>query len=318
MSTFSIKKPSSVIEFWFQANLWEYSTDKPGNVGPSQEINQITLKDYDRVNHALRDYLFAKIFELPRISLGNLIFSLVDTMMQTAPHQNLLLGNILLISPLFLASVHLSHKFPHRSNITRPQFWHEVIQIIAKSTVDDTLKVVDAIRLAQPGGLVNPGGKSVPADWDILNSTFPDQVVKRKIHLISLFQKSASYDLISHEWAYGYQICQNWLYTHNLSQISPVSTITKEITKEVQQIFLEFLASYPDSLIQRKNSLQEAKNIQILAQKILHSGGKDSIMGSKLLQNLTKKLSQREGKFNPGTTADFTAAILFLRRFLIS
>lgn len=313
MLEISVESVNDLIKAWYRANLLEYSTDKPGNVGPIQIINYISYEDYHRVNLALRDFLKLNFSKFPQITLGGLIYSLVETMMHTPPHQNLFLGNILLISPLFLAAVKQFRNSANSKRIPLSLLWTEVSNIIAQSTVEDTLKIIDAIRSASPGGLKNPGGTLIPSELDLLNPKIMENIIKNKVHILSFFQESSSFDLISQEWVSGYKICQTWMANHfsNLSS-NNMKQYKGEISENIIQIYLELLATYPDSLIVRKNSLQKAEKIQQQAQNILFSGGLTTESGRKLYEEFSLELNSSNGKLNPGTIADFTAAILFL------
>lgn len=266
---FNFESFQSVILSWKYANKLEFSTNKPGNISPWHSTNKITFQDYVNVNNAINEYLLSHMSSLSSIYLGKFIWEIVNVMMKTPPHQNLLLGNILLISPLILSAFRLKHKSPTKTKFKFNCFWNEVKETILKTTEQDTILVADAIKRASPGGLINPGGNDVPEKFNILNPEFPSYVNKNKIHLIDLFQKSMNYDLISREWVFGYQICQFWLknyfysiYNDSLKKGRSKNEINLNTSFIIQQLFIKFLATYPDSLILRKNSLIIANNVQ--------------------------------------------------------
>ena len=67
---------------------------------------------------------------------------------------------------------------------------------------------------------------------------------------------------------------------------------------------------HPDTLIVRKSGIEAALNVSNLASRILQIGGISSEEGLKLTFNLDKDLHRKEGKMNPGTTADLITGIL--------
>ena len=48
------------------------------------------------------------------------------------------------------------------------------------------------------------------------------------------------------------------------------------------------------------------------AKKIIQAGGASTEIGMKMIQELDDELREENGSLNPGTTADLTAASLFL------
>ncbi|WP_457559672.1 triphosphoribosyl-dephospho-CoA synthase [Candidatus Harpocratesius sp.] len=320
---FNLDSFQSVILSWKYANELEFSTNKPGNISPWHSINNITFQDYINVNNAITKYLLSRLPSLSTVYLGRFIWEIVDVMMKTPPHQNLLLGNILLISPLILSAIRLKHKNPTKTKFKFNSFWNEVKKTILRTTEQDTILVAEAIKHANPGGLIKPGGKEVPERFNILNPEFSAYVKKHKIHLIDLFQKSMNYDLISGEWVSGYHICQYWLknyfysiYNDTLKKRRCKNEINLNTSFIIQQLSIKFLATYPDSLILRKNSSIIAENVQKRAQEIIHEGGLLSESGKILYQNFSQWLNSSNGKLNPGTTADFIAVLLFLAHLI--
>jgi len=68
----------------------------------------------------------------------------------------------------------------------------------------------------------------------------------------------------------------------------------------------------PDSLIQRKAGRESAEKVSEKARRILEAGGTCTEEGNKMLWILDEELKREIGLLNPGTTADLTAASLFV------
>jgi triphosphoribosyl-dephospho-CoA synthase len=75
---------------------------------------------------------------------------------------------------------------------------------------------------------------------------------------------------------------------------------------------MHILSQYPDSLITRKSGGAQAVEVSKKARTILEAGGASTVEGRKLLWGLDEELHGAEGGLNPGTTADLTAAALFV------
>jgi len=76
--------------------------------------------------------------------------------------------------------------------------------------------------------------------------------------------------------------------------------------------FLTILAAVPDTLIARKNGKAAAEDVSRRAARVLSSGGSVSERGRAGLCELARELGDEAHTFNPGTTADFVAASLFV------
>ena len=76
--------------------------------------------------------------------------------------------------------------------------------------------------------------------------------------------------------------------------------------------FLYILARQPDSLIVRKAGQEKATIVSERARNILDEGGSGSEQGLRILWELDDELQEARGALNPGTTADLTAASIFV------
>ena len=74
--------------------------------------------------------------------------------------------------------------------------------------------------------------------------------------------------------------------------------------------FRKILSQVPDTFIARKVGLEMAKTISAEARQILEEGGLTTLSGKNILWKLDNKLRDPENRFNPGTTADITEAVL--------
>ncbi|MHA1672115.1 MAG: triphosphoribosyl-dephospho-CoA synthase [Promethearchaeota archaeon] len=311
---FRIISPLSLLLTWKDANQWEFGHDKPGNVGPTNQSKGISIEDYQGVNEAIFSDLSRIKPDFSSLSLGKLILRSVSAMVNCLPYQNLFLGNILLVSPLLLAGSKLSTQHPNRQLFEWDEFWDQVQLILKKTTAQDTKDIIDAINRASPGGLKSPGGKSLSSTYDITKSTIEHQVTSQNLRILDLFRESAHYDTISAEWVSNYSLCKEWL--KSFFDLKTATSKATNIQEYVLEMFLKLLATYPDSLIFRKNSRQISEEIQREAGTIVQAGSLFTSEGQKLLKAFKLRLDSSNGKLNPGTTADLIACLLFLTKLL--
>jgi triphosphoribosyl-dephospho-CoA synthase len=76
--------------------------------------------------------------------------------------------------------------------------------------------------------------------------------------------------------------------------------------------FLTLLAAHPDTLIVRKLGATVATAISGRAQDVLGSGGVRTPEGRRALERFDEELRDERNARNPGTTADLTAAAIFV------
>ncbi|MHA1520090.1 MAG: triphosphoribosyl-dephospho-CoA synthase [Promethearchaeota archaeon] len=311
---FWISSHSSLILTWKYVNQWEFGHDKPGNVGPTNQSKGISFSDYQRVNEAIFSELSQNESNISTLSIGKLILRAVSSMMDCSPHQNLLLGNILLLSPLLLAGSQLSAQYPHHQNFSWDEFWNQVSSVLTQSSVQDTKDIIQAINLTSPGGLDSPGGINLTSIYDITKTTIKNQIETQNLSILDLFRESARYDTISSEWVSNYALCKNWLKVY----FEPHCSISQATNMQefILEMFLQLLATFPDSLIFRKNTHQVSEDIRQEADTIVQAGSLFTREGKKLLDSFNYRLNSSKGKLNPGTTADLIACLLFLASLL--
>ena len=80
----------------------------------------------------------------------------------------------------------------------------------------------------------------------------------------------------------------------------------------VVQAFLTILSRVPDTLIARKKGLETARQVSQKASEVLNRGGIFTPQGRTGLEEMDRKLRDKAHSLNPGTTADLTAAAIFL------
>jgi triphosphoribosyl-dephospho-CoA synthase len=76
--------------------------------------------------------------------------------------------------------------------------------------------------------------------------------------------------------------------------------------------FLKVLAERSDTFISRKIGVEKAKEVSAEAAKVLELGGVETLIGRESIVKFDKKLRDSGNDYNPGTTADITAATLAL------
>ncbi len=195
---------------------------------------------------------------------------------QQAVGTNTNLGILLLITPLAAADRDVSLR--------------DGIKLVLKGLDSiDTREVYSAIRTAQAGGL----GKVEEAD---VNEPPPE------INLDEAMGLAAERDLIARQYINGFeQVFQT------ADKIAAAYDSNVSLSDSIVRGYLELLAEHADSLIQRKCGETFAKEVSLRAAQVLSSGNYQEE-----LAEFDFYLRSDGHRRNPGTSADFVAAGLFV------
>jgi len=304
--TFQPKTIDQLCDIAYRASYLEISSEpKPGNVSPHQSIGKAKFENFVQGIQAIHQFNLTYFSpSAVNLALGTYIFGAVDHMIAAQNAGNVLLGHILLFSPLLFASQKL---ILNPEKASWDYFWHSVDILLNQTTVDDGIQFFRAIQLAKPGGMKNPGGLPFHADFDITNPDTERKIRDHQRPLQELFRESAEFDMISQEYLNNYQFCQkmfvNWLI--------PFYKSYQNLNDLVVDLFLNILASHYDSLIYRKNTLEIDTDISNKAKVIVQDGGIRTKAGKARIQQLNTELIHGKWRLNPGASADLTACVLF-------
>lgn len=261
---------------WTQAACeLEVLSPKPGNVHPGQNFDDASVDDFLRSARAI-----APVMALaPEQTLGQTILQAVKETRRVVSH-NTNLGIILLIAPLAKVPMDVS-------------LIDGIEAVLSSTTVEDSCAVYEAIRIASPGGLGNAESQDVNAP--------PSET------LLECMKLAADRDMIARQYATGFRD----VLTTGLEWLLESSRRGLEQKTQVTALALRLLATFPDSLILRRCGEAIAKDVQRLATDVMQSGWPESDGGREAFQSLDRFLREDGHRRNPGTTADFVAAILF-------
>lgn len=274
---------------------------KPGNVHRTQDFDDMTYEDFLISGASIRESLETVVNNasncypntLNQINVGDCILNCI-TSTNSLVNTNTNLGIVMLLVPIAAAFGSI------RKEDTLSNF-PNILEIILKNTTsEDAVALVKAISLANAGGMDNK-----PPEYDVNNNDTLEDIRKNQVNVYDLFEMSADYDKISYELTHGLPVILNYGYPTYAKFMNDYSQ--NDLTLE---IYLTILANVPDTLITREYGDKIAKKVSNKAKSILEN----SEIGSTDRLNQLKEFDVflRNNKYNPGTTADFTAASLFV------
>lgn len=264
------------LEAWVrQACLIEVRSHKPGNVSPDHSFDNATLKDFEKSARTVAPILSAA----PRTAVGETILKAI-TATQAAVGHNTNLGIVLLIAPL--ASV------PSQSSLQ-----DGIANVLNGLTIDDSIAVYEAIRIAAPGGLGDAQSQDV---HDI-----PTVDLKQCMAL------AADHDLIAAQYGNGFST----VLEHGLTLLQKTEAWHKHHRHRIAWVAISLMAQFGDSLIRRKSGVNVEVSVQEQAQAVLKAGWPFDESADDAFARLDQFLKADGNRRNPGTTADMIAAIVF-------
>ena len=261
------------------ACLLEVSAPKPGNVSPGLHFHDVCYEDFLASAAAIGPAM-AAAGERP---LGATVRAAMEaTARWTRSNTNL--GLVLLLAPLARGAL-ASSAGTLRERVART---------IADTTVADAIDVYAPIRLASPGGLGTASAQDVARE--------PTVTLREAMAL------AADRDSVAREYATGFAIT----FDIGAPALARARRDGLGWADAVVEAYLTVMAAAPDTHIARKLGLEAAAAATVQAHSVLEAGGVRSEAGRRALAAFDRTLRDAQNTRNPGTTADLTAAAIFV------
>lgn len=269
------------------ASLLESAAFKPGNVHPAASFQDLTHADFVAAAQAIAAPFAAVRPSSPMGHVGGMILAAVEAAIE-ATQSNANLGIVLALAPLAAAAMPLERG---------------IYQVFAAFGPADAAAVWQAITLAHPGGL----GRVEQHD---LTGPPPDDI-------LAAMRLARDRDAIARLWADNYEP----LFCADASSPGMVPLLERALADEattntaILKAFLQHLACHPDSLIARRHGDAVAAEVSREAAAILSlpAGQQAAAIASfDTTLRAGRLVDGRRRPINPGTTADLTAASLFV------
>jgi triphosphoribosyl-dephospho-CoA synthase len=292
------------------AILLEVSADKPGNVNFTSSFKG-TCREHFLASAVAAGFAFQEaairgmqIAEGSRAvneaGLGELVKLCVKNVMTWQQGGNTILGTIMLFMPISIAAgmTPINAEF---SEVDFKLLRENINTVVSSSTARDSVCLYEAIDIAMPSGL------NQAPDLSVNDPMSKQRLIAENITLYEVFNIAKDYDDICSEWIHNYPIIFDEAYPYLTEQLRKVDQNTAVINT-----FLKILSNHPDTFIARKAGVEKAKEISVETKKILELGGASTFEGKSALAKLDSALRKAGNNYNPGTTADLTAAALSL------
>jgi len=259
--------------------LAEINALKPGNVHRFGGGHGMRYEDF-----LVSGRISAPILCNPARSLGERCLEAIQAT-RNAVGTNTNLGMVLLFAPIICAVQHGANPDTLRPAIARE---------IASTRQADVARIFAAIALANPGGLGRMPAHDVHSEPDCT--------------LLEAMSAAADRDRVARQYATGFAD----VWDVGLPTLRRYSTGGIGVEWATVRCYLRFLASFPDSHIQRKHGAQVAGQVSQRAEAALAEFEQHNDPGTMTSQLLGLDREWKDAGINPGTSADLTAASLLL------
>jgi triphosphoribosyl-dephospho-CoA synthase len=271
------------------ACLLEASAPKPGNVSPGRHFADLRYEDFLASALAIGEPM-ARAGEQ---GVGATIRKSVEATARWS-RSNTNLGIVLLFAPVARAASQLGSDPLMRGDSRGLTLQVMLRRVLDATTVDDAREAYAAIRMACPGGLDRAEAQDV--------STEPTMT------LVEVMQLASHRDTIASEYATGFAIT----FGTAVPALERARHDGLPWDDAVVETFLTLLAAAPDTHIARRSGKSLAHQVTARAQRVLAEGGVRSEAGRRAIDDMDLALRDETNSGNPGTTADVTAAAIFV------
>ena len=270
---------------------------KPGNVHRTRNYNDMVFEDFIISGVVIgttmeEAALHSKsIDDLSDANLGKYIFDAVsETDKWIANNTNL--GIMMMCVPI-AAAASISDDFS--------QIQENVGRLMDATTVEDAVNLYDAISLADAGGMGDQ------EEFDVMSEKAKDELRANNQTMYDVLKISAGWDRLALELTSKMPVSFGIGYP-TFSKFIDNCDDVDAINKATVLTFMTLLSEIPDTLISRKYGDEVAEEVSKKAKELLEFKDSDDFV-DRLLE-FDDYLY--ENKYNPGTTADLTAASIFI------
>jgi len=283
---------------------------KPGNVHRTRDFLNTRFEHFlagsVAMGSAMRR-LAVRGFEAERgltgwqdIGVGGSVLEAVEETLHWQRGGNVNLGVALLFAPMAVAA---GAALLDDGTVDARRLRGKLSDVVDSTTPGDAVAFYQAIRRA-----MTPRVLGEVEDLDVLDDSAPDRIREEGLSLKDVFRRCSDRDSICSEWVTDFGITFETGYPYLKRTLEG----SEDVNSAVVDTFLHILSSHPDSLIRRKSGLDKAEEVSKRAQLILDAGGSRATEGGDMLRHLDDELRGAGGGLNPGTTADLTAASIFV------
>ena len=262
---------------------------KPGNVHRTRDFPDMEFEDFVISGIVIGDTIREACMnvDIDNPQLGRYILQAVSETDRWIKN-NTNLGIVMMTTPIAVAAA-ISDSFEDiRQNVKL---------LMANTSVDDACDLYDAINIADAGGMGDQD------EYDVASDNAKSELRENNQTMYDVLKISAPWDMLAREM------------TSDMPAVFEIGYPTYHELKESKSkneacvlTFLTILSQVPDTLISRKYGSDEALKISMMTRDLLNLKNESDFWDK--VKEFDEFLFKN--KYNPGTTADLTAASIFV------
>lgn len=283
--------PADAIQY---ACVLEATAPKAGNVHPVAKFDDLCFADFVSAAEIAASELTAA-----SSGLGDRVYSLIEQTRRKT-NTNVNLGIALLLGPIVLAE---EQQRPTSSSWTLNDWRDATANVLLNIDKEQSHRLGQAIAKASAGGM---DGDYQPEDpsLDVLTTTDCFDVM-------SGMRAAKDRDLIAAEYANGFES----FFADVVPIVEASVRETGDLLSGISLAHLRLLADRGDSLVARKNGRETEQDVRQRAKRCLDDFERTGGLGTGELKSISEfdaYLRSEAHRLNPGTTADFIAAAVYV------
>ena len=232
------------------------------------------------------------------LEMGATILRAVEDMLEWQRGGNVQLGVVLLHAPIAAAAGAAYCE----NGVSSTRVRESLVEVIAAATPRDTVNIYKAIDMAMTRRTLGEVG-----GLDVSDESSLKQIHEEGLTPSQVFGLCEDRDTICSEWVNGFTVTFEEGHRRLSHRLEDGETVNSAIV----ETFLYLLSRHPDSLIMRKSGAEKAKEVSDRAAQALRRRGEPGFMDE--VRRMDEELWSANGDLNPGTTADLTAASIFVQ-----
>lgn len=283
----TLRGPADAIQY---ACVLEATAPKAGNVHPVARFDDLCFADFVTAAELASNELTR-----PATGLGDRIYELVlQTRRKTRTNVNL--GIALLLGPIVFAE----EKFRRSKEDWTLDRWSDAVRSVLETLPKrQSQRIAEAIATSMAGGM---DGDYQPSDL----SLDVESSAAEEYDIMAGMREAKDRDLIAAEYAGGFRS----FFEEVVPSMQSCVNETGDLLSGIAWTHLRLLASRGDTLIARKNGVQAEQIIREQARQCCIDFEKDRNVLH--IAKFDRMLREEGHRRNPGTTADFVAAALYV------
>ena len=262
---------------------------KPGNVHRTRDFPDMEFEDFVISGIVIGDTIREACMnvDIDNPQLGRYILQAVSETDRWIKN-NTNMGIVMMTTPIAVAAAIIDSFEDIRQNVKL---------LMGNTSVDDACDLYDAINIADAGGMGDQD------EYDVASDNAKAELRENNQTMYDVLKISAPWDMLAREmtsdmpavFEIGYPIY------HELKE-------SKSKNEACVLTFLTILSQVPDTLISRKYGSDEALKISMMTRDLLNLKNESDFWDK--VKEFDEFLFKN--KYNPGTTADLTAASIFV------